>query len=456
MSLLGQQYGEGAIPQTTHPLRKPEPIIHLSQSTREAQEQPNETPACGQWVRKRTNNALLKVGARHEPGQWKVAQDNLENQKLVQQKREQQKVQLPAAKPGNLYPGPTRISGIPSPNHLVYDDNKEQITTSELAILLHLKSKMASQEAYRMYKEEKEEQRKASLSIPRSEITRTEPVKQLLASINKSLEQKLEAAEVEAAKTTIAESDASRDQSPKPSKGPEDAYEAGLKCGASFWRRYDESYPICGQPDGIHCPPSPESASTQALITSSDCRLGAQKSACDTGPFQRKVPLDSSRTNDLRAAVDAINKTSGNLLKSPKTTSAQLKPPLIEPSIGSISWNREKAVVHVAGLSHAMYKDSSIETYRHDVSPTPILQAEQTDMGSELTEEEEGGGEAVEAASQGYVDIQLEWEEVDDNLEDDEWSDIDQDFMNNVWMGSSSLSDMEWASDVASEGAFDF
>lgn len=454
-------YGEGVIPQTIPPLAMPDSTSHLfpracapnERSTQQMQAQPkaqkrqSETPACGQWVRELTNDAMLKARAGHEAGQ----------RVLAQVKREQQKVKLPAAKPGNLYPGPSRISGILSPTRILQGDNTEQSIMSELAVSVHLKSKMASQEAYRKYQEEKkrkkekDEERKAALSVPRPVATRTESVKQLLVSVNKVLEQQVETAPVEVAKTEGVELEALRAQSQQPHKEPEDAYEAGLKCGESFWNEYDKSYPIPRQSDGIHRFHSLGSALVQALTASPDHSLGAEESARHTGIPQTEVPLDSSRTTNLRAAVEAIDKTTGDLLESPKTASGQREPPLPEPSTVSSSRNRETCVVNVEGPSLVTHKDSSVKVPGQDVSPLSIPQAKQTDLRSRDKESVE---DAVKARPLGDVDIQSEWQEVDDVIGDHEWCDVEQDFADSVWTGSSSSSDVEWASDVASEGAF--
>lgn len=89
------------------------------------------------------------------------------------------------------------------------------------------------------------------------------------------------------------------------------------------------------------------------------------------------------------------------------------------------------------------------------MSPWPIPPGEQTDTSSESREDKANVEDAVEAAPLADVDIQLEWEEMDDSLGNEGWSDVEQDFVDSMWTGSSSSSDVEWASDVASEGAFD-
>ena len=266
MGLGGRQsHGESATPQKTLPLLIPEPTDHLFsrtcapkvrpvqklQGTSKVQELQKETLACGQLAQEHTNNVLLDVQASQEAGQRKHAQ----------QKRELQKVQLPTAKPGNLYPGPTRIPGILPPIRIAHDDDMDRSIMSELALSVHLKSKMASQEAYRKYKEVNErknrevdhEHRKAASSVPRSENTRTDSIERLLVRANKALEQKVEVAKVGAAKT---ENETLRAQSQQPYKGPVDAYEASLRRGKLFWDKYDMSYRIPRQSDGIHRSPS--------------------------------------------------------------------------------------------------------------------------------------------------------------------------------------------------------
>lgn len=470
MGLGGRQsHGESAIPQKTLPLPILEPTDHLifsrtgapkvgpvqqMQSTSKVQEMQKETLACGQLVQEHTSDVLLEVQASQEAGQ----------RKLAQQKREQQKVQLPTAKLGNLYPGPTRIPGILPPIRIVHDDDDmDQSIMSELALSVHLRSKMASQEAYRKYKEEKErkngkdehERRKAASSVPRSENTRTEYFKYLLASTNKALEQKVEVAKVGAAKT---ENETLRAQSQQPYKGPEDAYEASLRRGRLFWDKYDKSYPIPRQSDGTHCShslDSLDSASVEPLIASPDHPIGADEVVRHTGISPREVPLDLSRINDLRAAVEAIDKISGNLLESPKTSSGHEESPLPEPSTVSILRNREECAIKLASLSPVIYEDPSGKVPRQAVSPLPIAQAEHDDTSAETREDEASIEDGVEVAPLEDIDIRLSWEEVDDSLGDDGWSDVEQDLADNEWTASSSSSDVEWASDIASEGAFD-
>lgn len=171
--------------------------------------------------------------------------------------------------------------------------------------------------------------------------------------------------------------------------------------------------------------------------------------ARDNGPSQREVSLDSSRTSDLQAAVEAIDRTSGDLLGSPNATSDQHESPLASAIAASQNTGKN------AGLSRTLYDDLSVKTAKHDVAPPSTPQTERTDISSTLRNHERGHEDAVEAAPRGNMDIQLEWEEVDDRLEDDGWISVKQGFEETVCAGNSSSSDLEWASDVASEGAFE-
>ena len=455
MGLGGQQsYWEGGIPQMPLPIPMPETINHLSRRTsapnekpaqqmRESskgQEQRSETPAYGQWIRERTKNLSLMALARQEVGQ----------RKLIQQKHEQHKVELPTPKPGNLYPGPTRIASILPTIRTVHDEGMVQSNMPETVLSMHLKAKEAAEEA--MLREE-EEQHKAAASDPYSKPTGTESVKQLLVSVNKALEQKVEAAEIEAVKTDDVESEALRARSQPLHKGLGDAYEASLKCGETFWDKYDKVYPIARQPDGTQGSPSLDSASEQPLAASPDHAIGADESARPTGLSKREVPLTSSPATDLRAAVEAINKTSGHHLESPKkTASAQDEPLLLDRAPVSTS------LMDVAAPSLLAHQDSSIKAPRPDVSPPPTPHAEQTDTssGSRADDESVEEEEVMEAGqSLGDVDVQLGWEEVDGYLGDEGWSDVEEDLVDEVYTRSVCSEDAEWADDVVElEGAF--
>ena len=468
MGLGGQKaHGESATPPTTLSRPIPVPTNHhvprlfipkekpARQMQEESKAQQGETPACGQRVRESTNDALSNARVRQVEVQ----------QKLAQQECEQQRVQLPAAKPGNLYQGPSRISGILPPIRTVRHDDMEQSIISELALSVHIKSKMASQEAYRKYKKKErkkeEKQLKAALSAPRSEATRTESVKQLRASVKKALEDKVEAVVVETVRIEGVETEAFRARPQQPYKSPEDACKFNVKGEEGRWFKHDKNHSIIRQSDGMHCSPNADSASVQPPIASRDHPTGADKSACDIGIAQGEVPLDATRISDLRAAVEAIDKTSGDLLESPKTASNPDEAPLLAPSTVSISPDRKKEAVDAASISPVIDNDPSIKAPRQAVSPLPISHAEQIDMSSELREDEERFDVAEDAARLGNADIRLEWEEIDDGFGDDGfgddgfgddgfgddgfgddgfgddgWSDVGDDFGGDVWAGS--------------------
>ena len=256
---FGGQYchGDGTTTHTTFPPPTPEPTDHhFSRNcvqnkkgpAQQVQEQPkaprqqSETPSYRQWVPRVTNIVPLNAQARQEAAL----------RQLAQQKRDQQIVRLPAAKPGNLYPRPSRISG---PARTVHNDDMKRGVVSDLKLSVHLKSNMGFQEKHRMYQAEmerkrEEEQRKAISSASTPEATRTESVKQLLASVNKVLEQKVEAAELEAADTEDLEAKAPRIQSQQSHREPKDAYQDARKCGESFWHEYVRSHPTSRPSNG--------------------------------------------------------------------------------------------------------------------------------------------------------------------------------------------------------------
>lgn len=446
--------GEGTTPQTTDSPHAPKPtnhrlartfaskeecVQHLQEQSK-AQQQQSENQACGLWV--------------HDQAERR----KLAQQKREQQKREQQKVRLPAAKPGSLYPGPTRIPNPGPPNHFLRGDPKRQSVRSELTLSIHLKSKMASQETEEKERKAGEQQQpKATLWAPKPKATRTEPVKQLLDGVNKALEQKVDAVKAGAAKTARAENDGFRAQSQQPHKGLEEQYEAGLKCGRSFWENYDKSYPMSRPPHGICCFPClcPATQATVQPLTASPDRPASNDSTRHIGTSRKEVPYDSSRTSGFRAAVEAIDRTSGYLLENPKIASDQDKAPLLQPPGVLVSPNRETDVVGITNISVVTLKDHpTIVVPRQEAPLPPTPQAEQTDMGTELKGYDGGVEDVVGKAALGNVDIHLEWQEVEHDLEDDGWSDVEQDFADDDWSRNSSLQDLEWASDVVSEGAF--
>ena len=443
MGLGGQiAHGESVTPPTTLPRPIPVPTYHhvprlctpneksAQQMQEESKAHQGENPACGQRVRESTNDTLSNARVRQAEVQ----------RKLAQQECEQQRVQLPAAKPGNLYQGPSRIPGILPPIRTVRHDDMEQSIISELALSVHIKSKMASQEAYRKYKkkEQKKEKKqlKAALSAPKSEATRTESVKQLRASVNKALENKIEAAVVETVRIEGVETEALRAQ---PYKSPEDACKFNVKGEEGHWYKHDKNHSIARQSGGMHCSPNADSVSVPPLIANRDHPTGADKSACDIGIAQGEVPLDASRTGDLRAAVEAIDKTSGDLLESPKTASNPDEAPLLAPSTVSISQDRKNEAVNAASVSPVVDIDPSIKAPRQAVPPLPISHAEQIDMSSELRGDGERFDLAEDAALLGDAEIRLGWEEIDDGFGDDGWSDVSDDFGDDVWGGTSVL-----------------
>ncbi len=454
MGLGGRQsHGVAAIPQSTIPIPTPGPTHHLPPqicaqemlNQSKAHQQQSEPAACGQRVRESTDNVSLKARASKEA----------EQRKLAQQKREEQRVQLPAAKPGHLYPGPTRVSGTLPPNHILNDGDTKRSIASELALTVHLKSKMVSQEEYRKYKERKDrkeqedEQRKVASSGPRFEPIRTRSFRQLIGGVNQTLEQKVKAPNVEAAKT---ENETSRAKLQQPHEGPEDTYKAGLSCGKLFWYKYDKNHPMARQSDDISYTPSHDSGSIQPLMASPDHPTGADESARRTGLPRTEFLRDLSQTKDLHAAVEAIDKVSGDLLESPKSASGQDEKPYLEPWTASISRNREKCVVNAAGLPPVTAEDASVKAPRQDVSLLPIPQAYLNDVCTRLREDhEEGAEDAAEAVESEEVDIELGWEEVGDGLEDEGWSDVEQDLVDDEERFSPSYSDVEWAN-VGSEG----
>ena len=472
---LGQQqcHGKGTTPHITPALPEPVPTSHRSlqicvperkpvqqlQELEKAQVQYSESPACCSLVQERTNDALLKTRAREEAGRDKF------NQKCEQEMV--QKAQLPAAKPGRLYPGPSRISCIPHPLHA----SMEQAILSEIGKSAHLKSKMASQEAYLKYKkeeEELEEKRKGALSVPRSVsvATRTESVKQLLANVNKSLEQEVEAVGVEVADTTGVPNEAYRVQSQEPHKRPVDGFGTADSYGERFWY---------GDKNGIRRSPRLDFASEQPSKASLDhptaatAATAADRSAPKPGTTEREAS-SSSESSDVRAAVEAIDKTNGDLSGSPKTASGPDKRPEVNLKPLSIKRYGNRIVVHLARISLATLGKSSFDVSRENVSPLPVPQPEQRDMSSKVrlapeavkaldalklvlvvdNTESRGATESMEDMLEDVVES--EWERIDDSLGDDEWSVVEQDSVDEVSTRSPSSSDVEWALDVDSEG----
>ena len=419
------------------------PIVRPVRQTHEqskAEKRQRETPVCGHWVPQGTNDVLLNARAMQEAGRGKP----------TQQTHEQGKVQLPAARPGSLYPRPSRMSG---PVRITHDIDLDRSIMSDLALSVHLKSKMACQEAYRRCKEERErkkeeEQRKASLSGPTSEATRTESVKQLLASVKKVLEPKVEAGETDA---DGLDDEALRAQPQLPHGDLRDASEAARKRGQSFWHEYARSYPTPRQPDGIHCSTSHDSASVQPMTASPDRWKGADEEARHT---QNEVPLDPSRTSDYRAAIEAIDKVSGDRLRSPETASGRDEPSSIEPSTASLLRTIEKCVAKVGRASLVVRKDPpAAKSSENNVAAPPVSQTGERDTSpvSRGGEDENEHGVAVDTAAtaeaRGDLDIEMEWLDVGGAFADDDaWSDVERDFEEEDGRtGGTGGEDVEWA-----------
>lgn len=439
VELDAQKYhGESPASYTTPPPPEPDPtdrlfsrayvpIVRPVKQTHEqskAEKRHKETPVCSHWVPQGTDDVLLNARAMQEAGRGKP----------TQQTHEQGKVQLPAARPGSLYPRPSRMSG---PVRIPHDINLDRSIMSDLALSVHLKSKMACQEAYRRCKEERErkkeeERRKASLLVSTSEATRTETVKQLLASVKKVLEPKVEA------DADGLDHEALRAQPQLPHGDLRCASEAARKRGESFWHEYARSYPTPRQqPDGIHCSTSHDSASVQPMTACPDRSNGADEEARHTQ--NDEVPLDSSRTSDYRAAIEAIDKVSGDRLGSPETASGSSRdePPSIEPPTASLLRTIEKCVARIGRASLVGRKDPpAAESSEHQVAARPVSHTGgESDVrsGSRGGEEEEKEHDvaAVDTAERGDLDIdmEMEWQDVGCAFADeDAWSYVERDF----------------------------
>ena len=459
--------GKGATPHTTPALPESVPTSHQSLRVRvperkpiqQIQEQPkaqvqySKSPACCSLVQERNNDTLLESQAREEAGRQQSAREC--EQEMVQ------KVQLPAAKPGSLYPGPSRISDTLHPLHA----KMEQAILSEIGNSAYQKSKRASREAYFQYKEEErelEEKRKGALSAPGSVsvATRTESVKRLLANVNKPLEQEVGAVGVEVADTRGVQNEAFLIQSQEPHKRTVDAFEAADSHGESICYDYNNGTPRSPSVGFASEQPSKASPDHPTAATVAD-RLAPQ-----TGTIQREAST-SSELSGVGAAVEAIDKTNGDLLGSPKTASGPGKPPEANLKPLSIKRYGNKIVVHLARVSLGTLGKRSFDMSRQDVSPLPVPQPEQRDMSSEVkiapeavdalklvlvvdSTESRGAAESMEDTVEDA--IESGWERIDDCFGDDEWSVVEQDSVIEVSTESPGSSDMEWAFDVDSEG----
>lgn len=429
MGLGGQQSRwQNGTPRTSLPFPILEPPSHFARQTGARNEAPalqhpalqmrvpptypeqrNETPAYGHWSRERNGNVWLKDRA------WQEAA----RRNLVRQQHGQQKIELPMSKPGNLYPGPTRITPIIRPPCLtVHDDNMEQIIRCEMARSRHRKARKAAEEA--MLREE-EEQYKAASSVP---APGTGSVKQLLVSVNKALEQKVEAAEIEAAKTDDEEHGTLHAQSQQAHDGPGDSTAASLERGKSFWEKYDKSYPLPRQSVGTQCSTSLVSASAQSLFAACSRHTRVSKG---------EGPPHSPRTRDLRAVIEAVNRASHDRhMQGPNKAAAAAPDPTepapLHPASTTVSISRIDAAIPSAALF--------VTGTDAPLLPTPSPQAEPTDLGS--ADSEGTDGESVEGATteallpgDGAV-LQEEWEEVDGDLGGEGWSDVEEDLVEDV------------------------
>ena len=386
--------------------------------------------------------ALPNARDRQEVEQRKLAQ-----QRRDEQKHEQEKAQLPAAIPGNLYPRPSRMSG---PVRTVHGDDMKRRTMSNRTFSTHLKS--CERPGYRKYladsaRFQEDQQRKAAMSVPTPEPTRTEPVKQLLSSVNKALEQKVEAAELQAADTVFPQSEAPRVQSQQLQQDQKDANQAAHECGESFWGEYSANHPTAGC-SSVTTPLSQKAGSASAQPPIAE--LGLLKGEVDLADhiracLRRSQSEHSQKMSDCRLATGAIDKVSGNTLQSPSTASGQGEPSSLGPPVISTSGNGEKPV------PLATFTVSSAKMSKKHASPLAIPQAKETNIGPELRADDQKVDNARGTVLLRDLDIELEWEEVDDESEDEGWSDIGEDDD----ARRESL-DLEWAFDGGAEGAFDY
>ena len=368
----------------------------------------------------------------------KFEQQELAQQRCDEQKREQEKAQLAAAKPSSSYPRPSTMSGAIC---AVHDDNMERRTMSNMASSMHLQS-----EAFRRHYDDKarkkeEERRKAAVSVPTPVPTRTTSVMQLLSSVNKALEQKVETAELEAAdELSSSQSEALRAQSQQLQQDQSDANQAANQCGESFWCKYSANHPRVGC--SSMTPPSSQkadSASAQPPIAEPGCSEGCLEGEEDLADrirvcLRRSSVEESLQMSACRPATETIEKGPGELLQSPRTASGQDDPsPPEPPAVVSTARDGGKSSVddlQVSQVSLASPRDSSANMPEYQVFLVPDLPANEISIGLEVGAGEErvvekGGGTA---GTFGDVDLESEWEQVDgdDDLGGDEgWSDVE-------------------------------
>ena len=392
------------------------------------------------------SNYPLSQSSRNTRDPQEVGLHRLAQQRRDELKRLQEKAQLPTAKSGNSYPEPSRIS---VPVRTAHDHDMERRAMSNRTFPLQYSPNEPYREAYPRYPADKarnkgEEWRKAAVSVPTPEPTRPESVEQLLSSVNKALEQKVEAAELETADTKCSDGEVLRAQSQQLQQDQNDANETARQCGESFWNGYSANYPTAGcSSTTTQWPQSSNSASAQSLLSKPGRLEGEEED------------LEDRIRNCLRRSqsehFQEIDKVPGDLLKGPRTASRQKDDSSsLEPPVDSTSRGGEKSAADGPHVPLASHKDLSVTMSKDHVSSSPIPQAKETNVGPEVRVNDRNFENARGTGPLGYVDVESEWEEVDDELGDKWWSDVDEDVAQRETL------DLEWASDVGSEGAFDY
>lgn len=402
------------------------------------------------------SNDLLPQSSWDAEDPRMVEMYRLAREKRDEQKRLQEKAQFPTAKPGNSYTRPSRISG---PVRTVHDDDMERREMSNRTFPMQYSSSEPYREAYRRYPADKErkkgeERRKVAVSVPTPEPTRTESVEQLLSSVNKALEQKVEAAELETADTNCSDSEALRAQSQQLQQDQNDANETARQCGESFWYGYSVNHPTGISSMTTQWPQNSDSASAQSPVSKPGLLEGEEDledriRAC----LRRSQPEHPQEMSDHRSTTEAMDKVPGDLLKCPRTASGQENDSSsLEPRVDSTSQDGKNSAADGPHVPLASHKDLSFSWSENNVCPLPIRQAKETNVGPEVRADDRNVENAKGTGPSGYVDVESEWEEVDGDLEDEGWSDVDEDGEEDNARRESS--DMEWASDNGSEGAF--
>ena len=434
------------------------------------------------------SNYPLPQSSRDTWNPQEVELQRLAQQRRDEQRREQEKAQLPKAKPGSSYPKSSRNSG---PVRTAHDHDMERRAMSNRTFPLQHSSGEIYREAYHRYpadkaRKEGEERRKAAVSVPTPEPTRTESVKQLLSSVNEALEQKVEAAELETADTKCSDSEALRAQSQQLQQDQKVANQTARQCGESFWNGYSANYPTAGCSSmTTQWPQSSKSVSAQSLLSNPGLMEGeeedledrirtclrrsqSEQEMSDHRPatpghlkgeedladrirncLRRSQSEHSLEMSDHRPATGPINKVPGVPLKGPRTALGQEDgSSSLEPPVDSTSRDSEKSALDGPHVPLASHKDLSVTMSVNHGSSLPVPQAKETNVGPEVRAHDRNFENGSGAGLLGYVDVESEWEEVDDELGDKWWSDVDEDVVQRE------SSDLEWASEVGSEGAF--